>query len=33
MIDKTLALLLNPNYDKYKIYVHNLSNFEGIFIL
>jgi hypothetical protein len=33
MINSALNTLLNPKYDKYKIYVHNLSNFDGIFLM
>jgi len=33
MIFSSLNILLDPRYDKYKIYVHNLSNFDGIFLL
>jgi hypothetical protein len=33
MVNNALNILLNPKYDKYKIYVHNLSNFDGIFLM
>jgi hypothetical protein len=33
MINCALNHLLNPIYHNYKIYVHNLSNFDGIFLL
>jgi hypothetical protein len=33
MINSALNQLLNPMYHNYKIYVHNLSNFDGIFLL
>jgi hypothetical protein len=33
MVNKALYKLLNPQYDKYKIYVHNLSHFDGIFLM
>lgn len=33
MMNNALSFLLNPKYNKYKIYVHNLSNFDGIFLM
>ena len=33
MILKALSFLLEPKYNKYKIYIHNLSNFDGIFLM
>ena len=33
MIIKALMFLLEPKYHRYKIYVHNLSNFDGVFLL
>ena len=33
MINKVIKSLLKPKYNNYNIYVHNLSNFDGIFLL
>ena len=33
MLNASIKHLLNPIYNKHKIYVHNLSYFDGIFIL
>jgi DNA polymerase type B, organellar and viral len=33
MIYKALSILLDPKYNNHKVYVHNLSNFDGIFLM
>ena len=33
MIEKAMTFLMQPNYHNYKIYVHNFSHFDGIFLL
>jgi len=33
MFNSALNILLYPKYNGYKIYVHNLSNFDGIFLM
>lgn len=33
MMNTALIKLIDPKYHNHKIYVHNLSNFDGIFIL
>jgi hypothetical protein len=33
MVNSVLNYLIQPLYNNYKIYIHNLSNFDGIFLL
>ena len=33
MVNSVLIYLIQPKYNNYKIYIHNLSNFDGIFLL
>lgn len=33
MLEKCIKSLLVPKYDGYKIYVHNLANFDSVFLM